>query len=92
MLNLYHSIHILLHRFIIYYRKDTKFDWATDCDTAFNQMKNALVHAPILAMPNCDANFVVETNASDVSVGAVLMQHDWPVAFISKALNSAQCN
>ena len=72
--------------------KNTKFDWTTDCDTAFNQLKYALVHAPVLAMPDFNANFVVETNASDVAVGAVLMQHDRPVAFMSKALNSAQCN
>ena len=43
-------------------------------------------------MPNFNANFVVEIDASDVAVSAVVMQHDWPVAFISKALNSAQCN
>ena len=43
-------------------------------------------------MPHFDANFVVETYASDVAVGSVLMQHDWPVAFMSKALKSAQFN
>ena len=43
-------------------------------------------------MPDSDANFIVETNASNVAVCAVLMQHNWPVAFLSKALNSAQCN
>ena len=32
--------------------KNTKFDWTTDCDTAFNQLKHALVHAPVLAMPD----------------------------------------
>ena len=41
-------------------------------------------------MPDFYANSVVETDASDVAVGAVLMQHDWPLAFISRALNSAQ--
>ena len=63
-----------------------------DCDTASNQFKHALVHAPVLAIPNFDANFVFETDASNVVVGSVLMQHDWPVAFISKVLNSVQCN
>ena len=43
-------------------------------------------------MPNFDAKFVGETDASNVVIGALLMQHDQPVAFMSKALNSAQCN
>ena len=64
--------------------KKTKFDWITNCKTAFKQLKYALVHGPLLAMPNFDANFVVETNTSDVVVSAVLMQYYWPVAFISK--------
>ena len=55
-------------------------------------MKHALVHAPVLAVTDFDANFVVETNVSDVEVGAVLLQHEQPIAFMSKALNSAQCN
>ena len=53
-----------------------------DCDTAINQLKYALVHAPVLDLPNFEANFVVETNASNVAVGAVFMLHDQPVAFI----------
>ena len=74
MLNLYHSIHILLHCFTIYYgKKKTKLEWTLDCDTAFNQLKHALVYISILVMPNFNANFMVETNASDVSVGSVLM-------------------
>ena len=63
-----------------------------DCETAFNQFKYALVHALVLTMPDFDANFMVETDTSHVAVGAVLMQHYWPVAFMSKVLNFAQCN
>ena len=54
-------------------KKKTKLEWALDCDTAFNQLKHALVYISILVMPNFDANFMIETNASNVSVSAVLM-------------------
>ena len=56
----------------------------------FNQLKYALEYASILAMPNFNASFLVEIDANDVSVGVVLKQYDWPVAFISKVLNSVQ--
>ena len=35
---------------------------------------------------------MVETDASNLAVGTVLIQHDWPVALMSKALNSAKYN
>ena len=40
--------------------------------SSFNDLKNRLVSPPILAMPNFSLNFVVETDASNVAVGAVL--------------------
>ena len=63
-----------------------------DFDTAFKQLKRVLLHAPVIIVSDFDANFVVATNNSDVAVGAVLMQYNWPVAFISKEPNSVQCN
>ena len=56
--------------------KKTNLDWTTNCGTAFTQLKHGLLHAPVLDMPNFYSDFVVEINASDMSVGAVLMQHD----------------
>ena len=53
-----------------------------DCDIEFYQWKHSLVYTPVLAIPYFDANFVVESNTSDVAVGAVLMQYDQLVVFM----------
>lgn len=40
---------------------------------------------PVLALPNFQEPFTIETDACDLGIGAVLMQHDQPVAYLSKA-------
>ena len=47
-----------------------------DCNNAFKQLKHILLYASILAMPDFDSNFVVETYSSDVAVGSVLVHHN----------------
>lgn len=49
-------------------------------------LKQALVSAPVLALPDFNQTSIVETDASDFGIGAVLSQNQHPVAFISKAL------
>lgn len=41
----------------------------------------------VLALPDFQCPFVVETNTYDLDVGAILMQHENPIDFLSNALS-----
>lgn len=43
----------------------------------------------VLGLPDFNSPFTVETDACDDGIGAVLIQHDQPLAFLSKALGPA---
>ena len=53
---------------------------------SFDTLKKALVEAPVLAIPNFNQTFIVETNVSGGGIGAVLQQGNCTVAYICKAL------
>lgn len=67
-------------------KKGQLFVWTSVHEEAFLTLKSALISTPVLAMPDFHKQFVVETDASDKGISAVLMQVDLPVAFLSKAL------
>lgn len=52
----------------------------------FQVLKQALVQAPVLALPDFTVQFIRETDACDTRVGDVLMQKGHPIAFLSKGL------
>jgi hypothetical protein len=66
--------------------KKKQFQWNSDATTAFETLKQAMSSTPVLALPSFEESFTVETDASDIGLGAVLMQKDQSIAFLSKAL------
>ncbi|XP_021859476.2 uncharacterized protein [Spinacia oleracea] len=66
--------------------KKNSFQWCDQAQVAFEALKTALVTAPVLAVPNFDKQFIVETDASQKGIGAVLMQDGHPLAYISRSL------
>lgn len=66
--------------------KKDSFGWNDEAELAFEDLKQALSNAPVLALPNFQKPFVVETDASKYGVEAILQQEGHPVAYISKAL------
>jgi hypothetical protein len=67
-------------------KKHTVFHWNPDLQLSFDTLKQALVSAPVLALPDFSKGFTIETDASSTGIGAVLSQGGHPIAYISKAL------
>lgn len=71
-----------------------KMIWSDEAEEAFQQLKTALISTPILATPDFSKPFQIESDASDLGIGAVLTQnHDGDekvIAYMSKKLTSTQ--
>lgn len=70
--------------------KIDSFNWTTETQAAFDQLKTAMASAPVLTLPNFNELFCVEADASEFGLGAVLMQKQQPVAYFSKALSEKE--
>ncbi|KAG5887326.1 hypothetical protein JTB14_009020 [Gonioctena quinquepunctata] len=55
--------------------KNAKFVWTPRQETALREVKEHLISAPVMACPNFDLPFIVQTDASAYGIGAVLTQN-----------------
>ncbi|GFV02602.1 retrovirus-related Pol polyprotein from transposon 17.6 [Trichonephila clavipes] len=76
-------------------RKDTPFEWTSETQEAFDDIKKAILNPPVLALPDQNAELQITTDASSRGIGAVLEQRYpnsevKPLYFFSKKLNPSQ--
>ncbi|GFW62174.1 retrovirus-related Pol polyprotein from transposon 17.6 [Trichonephila clavipes] len=55
-------------------RKDTPFEWTSETQEAFDDIKKAILNPPVLALPDQNAELQITTDASSRGIGAVLEQ------------------
>jgi hypothetical protein len=70
-------------------KKGTTFQWTPQTQEAFELLKKALSTAHVLGIPDFQKPSNIETDASDVGMGAVLMQKGHPISFLSCPRNQA---
>lgn len=74
--------------------KNTKFNWDSKCEEAFNIIKENLIKAPVLSCPDFNIPFTVQCDASDYGLGAVLSQiqdgEERVICYLSRSLTKRE--
>ena len=65
-------------------KKGVKFEWSAKCEQNFQLLKEKLISAPVLALPESGKEFVVYSDASLQGLGCVLMQEGRVIAYASR--------
>ena len=72
-----------------------KFIWTNACQESFQKLKTLLMSEPVLQMPDFQRPFILQVDASDRGVGAVLLQQSddevlHPISYFSAKLKTHQ--
>lgn len=77
-------------------KKHTHFHWTEKCQAAFDKLKYLLTTAPVLGHPLAEGNMVLDTDTSNVGIGAVLSQiqqgRECVLAYGSRKLSKTEKN
>ena len=65
-------------------KKDQKFEWSDTCQHSFEELRQRLTTAPVLALPSGKDGYVVYIDAFKQGLGCVLMQNGRVIAYASR--------
>ena len=75
-------------------KKGVRFEWNTECQQAFAELKKRLTTEPVLALPTDNGMYILDTDASDFGLGAVLPQQqngeERVIAYTSRTMNRSE--
>ena len=72
--------------------KNVKYDWKDEHQKCFDAIKRVIGRELMLAYPDFNAPFEINTDAYKIQIGAVISQKGKPIAFYSQNMNSFQQN
>ena len=74
--------------------KGKNFIWSDECESAYQTLKNRMGEAPVLAHPDFKQPFILDTDASDLAIGAVLSERldgqENVIAYASRTLTKSE--
>jgi len=77
-------------------KKDNKFSWSAECQTAFEYLKQSLSDSTKVHLPDLKAPFIISCDGSSFGLGAVLSQEKegirYPIWFASKSVHPPLAN
>ena len=69
-------------------RKDQVFQWAEVQQRAFEDIKKAIANTPVLTYNTLENPITIQTDMSDVGMGAILLQNGKPVSCTTRVWNN----
>jgi transposase InsO family protein len=78
-------------------KKDVEWYWSSECQQAFEKLKDNLTKSPVLAYPDTKRQFIITADASTFAIGYILSQKDQDnkervIEYGGRALRQAEKN
>ena len=71
-------------------KSNSKFYWSNQDEIKKQEIFQRIVDSSVLVHADYDAPFTLQSDASDIGIGSVLLQNNLPTGFYSKKLSGSE--